>query len=101
MTYFERIYNRTREAVEEIVPDLPNEWMQRKTYEATIAKAILIIHLELQGFTRRLICHYTGLGKSTVKQHINTYNARLETDRLLRILTAHVGNKLKASGTGE
>ena len=77
------------------MPDLPNDWLQRKTYEATIAKALLIHQLEAQGFTRGLICHYSQLKKSTVKQHINTYTDRLKTDRLLRILNAQMDARRK------
>ena len=97
MNYFEEQYQQVKEAVEAVVPDLPENWLHCKSYESTLARAVLIRHLELKGFSRRMTIFYTTLAKSTVKQHLNGYNERVKTDKLLRILTAHVGNKLKAS----
>ena len=85
-TYFDRIYEKVRCAVEDNVPDLPENWLKCKSYESTLAKALLVHYLEREGFSRRMIVYYTGLQKSTVKQHINGYNERVKTDRLLRLL---------------
>ena len=85
-TYFDRIYEKVRCAVEDNVPDLPENWLKCKSYESTLAKALLVHYLEREGFSRRMIVYYTGLKKSTVKQHINGFADRVKTDRLLRIL---------------
>lgn len=93
MTYFEQLYNKTVEAVESALP-LPDNWLHSNTYEATIARVLLIRMLELQGLSRRFIEHYTGLSKSVIKKHINGYNDRLKSDRTMRIIAASVGAKL-------
>ena len=94
MRFLDDIYTRTLAAVEDAIP-LPEDWMTSHTYEATTARALLVHFLEAQGFTRRLTCHYTGLAKSSVKQHINGYHARLKRDHTLRIMAAAIERELK------
>ena len=93
MRLFDDIYKNTVEVIEDSLP-LPEDWLHSNTYEATIARVLLIRMLELQGFSRRFIEHYTGLSKSVIKKHINGYNDRLKSDRTMRIIAASVGARL-------
>ena len=93
MKLFEDVYRNTLEVIEDTLP-LQENWLHSNTYEATIARVLLIRMLELQGLSRRFIEHYTGLSKSVIKKHINGYNDRLKSDRTMRIIAASVGARL-------
>lgn len=97
MRIVDEIYKSVYDAVTEEI-ELPENWMMSKMEDCVDARSILIHYLSKMGLSRTQIEVKTGLSKTAVRQHANSYASRINTRRMMFSWDTHIGRKLGAGG---
>lgn len=95
MRIVDEIYKKVYDAVVEEI-ELPDSWMRSKMEDCVDARSILIHYLSKMGLSRTQIEVKTGLSKTAVRQHANSYASRIKTRRMMLSWDTHIGRNLGA-----
>lgn len=93
MRIVDEIYCNVVKSVEEEI-ELPADWITSKKEICTDARSILIHYLHEAGLTRSQIESKTGLSKTAVRHHINSYQQRCSNNRMMSQYSKQIGRRL-------
>ncbi|MBP5401381.1 MAG: hypothetical protein J6Y35_07120 [Bacteroidales bacterium] len=95
MRIVDEIYKSVYDAVMEEI-ELPDGWIMSKKEDCTDARSILIHFLYKSGLTRSQIEAKTGLSKTAVRQHINNFSQRNNSNKIMKMHSNNIERKLGA-----